>query len=168
MTGAEELARAAHRSLVERGATCASAESLTGGLIGAHLTAVPGASGTYRGGAVTYATDTKTTLLGVPEALLTSRGAVHPDVAAAMARGTRQLFGADYGVAVTGVAGPDPQDGQPVGTVFAAVAAPAGRIRTEEFGFTGDRTGIRTRTVESALMLLGATVREGAADNTRP
>ncbi|WP_028647155.1 CinA family protein [Nocardiopsis sp. CNT312] len=157
-------AAAVHRALLERGATCATAESLTGGLIGAHLTSVPGASNTYRGGVVTYATDTKAALLGVPAALLAASGAVHPDVAARMAVGVRALLNADYGVAVTGVAGPDPQDGRPVGTVFAAVSTPGETDAVREFRFTGDRAGIRYLTVEGALELLEATVRAGAAD----
>jgi nicotinamide-nucleotide amidase len=101
----ESLAAAgsAHEALLEAGATCATAESLTGGLIGAHLTAVPGSSATYRGGAVTYATETKASLLGVPEDLLAAEGAVHPDVARTMAAGVRRLLGADFGLSVTGV-----------------------------------------------------------------
>lgn len=161
-----ETAGAAHRGLLAAGLTCATAESLTGGLIGAHLTAVPGASATYRGGFVTYATDTKATLLGVPEELLEAEGAVHPDVAVHMARGARRLAGAGLGVAVTGVAGPEPQDGQPVGTVYAAVAGPGGGSQVERFRFTGDRSGIRYRTVEGALAVLVAAVRDDVANTT--
>ncbi|WP_116247845.1 CinA family protein [Nocardiopsis sp. FIRDI 009] len=160
-------AEAVHRALLERRSTCATAESLTGGLLGAHLTAVPGASNTYRGGVVTYATDTKAGLLGVPEDLLAAQGAVHPEVAAHMAAGVRRLMGADYGVAVTGVAGPDPQYGRPVGTVFAAVAAPAGTSAVRAFRFTGDRSGIRYHTVEGALALLESAVRGDAVGATR-
>ncbi|WP_017587549.1 CinA family protein [Nocardiopsis ganjiahuensis] len=162
-----EAAEAAHRALLEAEATCATAESLTGGLIGAHLTAVPGTSATYRGGAVTYATDTKAAVLGVPEDLLSEHGAVHPDVAAHMARGVRELVGADYGVAVTGVAGPEPQDGQPVGTVYAAVAGPDSHTEVVRFSFTGDRAGIRYHTVKGALRLLRTAVRGDVAGNTR-
>ncbi|WP_053614846.1 CinA family protein [Nocardiopsis sp. NRRL B-16309] len=160
-------AQAAHESLLARGATCATAESLTGGLIGAHLTAVPGSSATYRGGVVTYATRTKADLLGVPEDLLAAHGAVHPDVAEAMATGARRLLGADFAVAVTGVAGPEPQDGQPVGTVYAAVAGPSGNSAAHAFRFTGDRGGIRYATVEGALALLDSAVRGDAAGGTR-
>ncbi|MFD6953347.1 damage-inducible protein CinA [Nocardiopsis sp. TSRI0078] len=160
-------AGAAHRALLDRGATCATAESLTGGLIGAHLTAVPGASGSYRGGVVAYATDTKTGVLGVPEDLLAEHGAVHPGVAEHMAIGVRRLLGADYGVAVTGVAGPDAQDGQPVGTVHVAVATPGDQTRVHQFRFTGDRAGIRYRTVEGALSLLDSVVRGSAEGSTR-
>ncbi|MBO2446650.1 CinA family nicotinamide mononucleotide deamidase-related protein [Actinomadura barringtoniae] len=124
--GAEDdtLDRVVHRLLAERGQTVAAAESLTGGLIGAELTAMPGSSATYLGGEITYATEVKHQLLGVPAELLREHGAVHPDVAAAMAVGVRDRLGASYGLAVTGVAGPEPQDGRPVGTVFLAVAGP--------------------------------------------
>ncbi|MEU8341828.1 CinA family nicotinamide mononucleotide deamidase-related protein [Spirillospora sp. NPDC048832] len=120
----ETLDRVVHRLLAERGATVAAAESLTGGLLGAELTEMPGSSATFAGGMVTYATEAKHRLLGVPAELLAAHGAVHPDVAAAMAAGARDALGATYGLAVTGVAGPEPQDGRPVGTVYAAVAGP--------------------------------------------
>lgn len=165
---AAALAARVHRALLERGMTCATAESLTGGLIGAHLTSVPGVSATYRGGVVTYATDTKASLLGVPEDLLAAQGPVHPGVAEAMAAGVRRLLAADFGLAVTGVAGPGPQDGKPAGTVYAGLAGPGGNARALLFRFTGDRSGIRYRTVEGALELLDSAVRrEGVAGNTR-
>lgn len=166
-TAAAEAAEAAHRALLQAGATCATAESLTGGLIGAHLTSVPGASATYRGGFVTYATETKATLLGVPEDLLAEHGAVHPDVAAHMARGARRLTGADHAVAVTGVAGPDPQDGREVGTVFVAVVGSDSPTQVHPFRFTGDRAGIRYHTVEGALRLLRIAVRGNEAGSAR-
>ncbi|WP_230421395.1 CinA family nicotinamide mononucleotide deamidase-related protein [Actinomadura soli] len=120
----ESLDRVVHRLLAERAATVATAESLTGGLIGAELTAMPGSSATFAGGMVTYATEAKHRLLGVPADLLAEEGAVHPDVAAAMAAGVRDALNATYGLAVTGVAGPDPQDGRPVGTIYIGVAGP--------------------------------------------
>ncbi len=116
---------------------------------------------------MTYATGTKASLLGVPEDLLAAEGAVHPDVAAHMARGARRLAGADLGLAVTGVAGPEPQDGRPVGTVYAAVAGTGPAPRVEHFRFDGDRSGIRYRTVEGALAILVAAVHDGVADHTR-
>ncbi|WP_131737592.1 CinA family nicotinamide mononucleotide deamidase-related protein [Actinomadura roseirufa] len=125
----EALDRVVHRLLAARSATVAVAESITGGLIGAELTAMPGSSATFAGGAVTYATGLKARLLGVPGDLLAEHGAVHPDVAAAMAAGVRDRLGATYGLAVTGVAGPEPQDGRPVGTVFVGLAGP-GESRT--------------------------------------
>ncbi|WP_299446983.1 CinA family protein [uncultured Phycicoccus sp.] len=143
------------RALTARGLTVATAESLTGGLVCATLTEVPGASAVVRGGVVSYAADVKASVLGVDPALLARVGAVDGDVAAAMAAGVRDLLGADLGVATTGVAGPDPADGQPVGTVYVAVAGPAG-TRVERKAFEGDRAQIRRASVESALRLLAA------------
>ncbi|WP_149257673.1 CinA family nicotinamide mononucleotide deamidase-related protein [Actinomadura sp. K4S16] len=120
----ESLGLVVHRLLLDRGETVATAESLTGGLVGAELTATPGSSATYAGGVVAYATGLKERLLGVPGDLLAEHGAVHPDVAAVMATGVRDALGATYGLAVTGVAGPDPQDGRPVGTVYVGLAGP--------------------------------------------
>lgn len=122
----ETLDRVVHRLLAERSATVATAESLTGGLIGAELTGMPGSSATFAGGVVAYATEVKRRALGVPAELLAEHGAVHPDVAAAMAAGVRDALGATYGIAATGVAGPEPQDGRPVGTVYVGVAGPEG------------------------------------------
>ncbi|MQA95103.1 MAG: nicotinamide-nucleotide amidohydrolase family protein [Streptosporangiales bacterium] len=142
-----------HRLLAARGATAAAAESLTGGLIAAALTETAGASATFRGAVVAYATDLKARLLGVDEELLAAYGAVHPEVAAAMAEGIRARAAATFGLAVTGVAGPDPQDGQPVGTVYGAVAWQGGTV-TEHWSLTGDRSLIRHRTQRHALDLL--------------
>lgn len=156
----DTLDRVVHRLLAERGATVAAAESLTGGMIGAALTAMPGSSRTFRGGVVAYATELKASELGVPEDLLAAHGAVHPDVAAAMATGVATRLGAGYGVAVTGVAGPEPQDGQPVGTVHIAVAdmSDCGRdsARTVVHSplLPGARANIRELTVVHALDLL--------------
>lgn len=148
-----------HRLLNAGGATVATAESLTGGLLGAALTAVPGASATYRGGVVAYSTDLKADLLGVPGDLLDALGPVAPDVATAMADGVRRRCRATYGVATTGVAGPDPQDGKPVGLVYVAVAGPTGveAVRVDA-GQTGTRADIRARAVDAALTLLRATL----------
>jgi nicotinamide-nucleotide amidase len=154
------LDRVVHRLLAERKATVAVAESLTGGLLGAELTGMPGSSATFVGGVVAYATPLKNLLLGVPADLLAAHGAVHPDVAAAMAAGVRDRLGASYGLAVTGVAGPDPQDGQPVGTVHVAVAGsgehPA--VRSVRLPVAGEgeraRGPIRRMTVVHALDLL--------------
>ena len=110
--GAADLARQIVAALTEQRRTIAVAESLTGGLLGATITAVPGASEVFRGGVIAYATDLKAALLGVPADLLAARGAVDADVAAAMAAGVQQRLGADVGVATTGVAGPDPAEGK--------------------------------------------------------
>jgi nicotinamide-nucleotide amidase len=142
-----------HARLATLGATVGVAESLTGGLLTAALTETSGASATVRGGLVVYATDLKASLAGVDPALLDARGAVDPDVAVALARGARRRLGATYGLGVTGVAGPEPQDGQPVGTVFAAVAGPLGDI-VHSWLLAGTRAEIRAAAVEKCLGLL--------------
>ncbi|MGW4392820.1 CinA family protein [Streptomyces sp. NPDC004685] len=131
--GADGLATAAVvlRLLAERGETLAVAESLTGGLVAADITSVPGASRVFRGSVTSYATELKRDVLGVDGTLLAERGAVDPEVALQMATGVRRLLGADWGIATTGVAGPDEQDGQPVGTVFVAVAGPGSPLAFE-------------------------------------
>jgi nicotinamide-nucleotide amidase len=149
------------RLLTVRGETVAVAESLTGGLVAAEITSVPGASKVFRGSVTAYATELKHRLLGVDAALLAERGAVDPQVAAQMAAGVRKALGADWGVATTGVAGPDPQDGQPVGTVFVAVDGPlateSGASRggkTTALRLNGGRAEIRRESVRSVLALL--------------
>jgi PncC family amidohydrolase len=161
--GGEGRCRALSQEVIElltaRGETIAVAESLTGGMLAAALTAIPGASAAVRGGLVTYATDLKASLLGVPSALLDRHGAVHPAVAAAMAEGARHRLAAVVGAATTGVAGPDPQDGQPVGTVYIAVSA-GGRTVVQSLTLSGDRGQIRLATVERLLGLLLSVLRE--------
>ncbi len=133
--------------------TIATAESLTGGLLSALLTSVPGASVVVRGGVVAYSTDLKHELLGVDLDLLEERGAVDPDVARAMAAGVREHLNASVGVATTGVAGPEEQDGKPVGTVFVAVATEHS-VFVRELNLEGDREHIRASTVQWALLML--------------
>jgi nicotinamide-nucleotide amidase len=140
--------------LQARGETLAVAESLTGGLVTAALTDVPGASASVRGGVVAYATELKSTLLGVDAGLLADRGAVDPDVAAEMADGVRRRLGATHGLATTGVAGPDAQDGKAPGTVHVAVAGPSGRRRARSLAVPGGRAEVRAETVREALDLL--------------
>jgi nicotinamide-nucleotide amidase len=144
--------------LVRAGATLAVAESLTGGLLAAEFVAVPGASRAFRGSVTAYATELKGSVLGVDPELLAARGAVDPDVAASMARGVRRLMGADFALATTGVAGPDPQDGQPVGTVFVAASwtTPAGESgeSVSALRLSGDRATIRRKAVSAAVSLL--------------
>jgi competence/damage-inducible protein CinA-like protein len=158
--GDETLDRVVHRLLAERSATVATAESLSGGLIGGELTRMPGSSATYLGGVVAYATPLKERLLGVSAELLARHGAVHPQVAAEMAAGVRERLGATYGLAVTGVAGPEPQDGQAVGTVYLAIAGPEGSPSVSAPRLpvpgTGERARplIRRMTVVHALDLL--------------
>ncbi len=139
--------------LRQRDLTLATAESLTGGLVGAALTAVPGASAVYRGGVISYATDLKARLLGVPEDVLRRDGAVSRGTAVAMAGGVREATGADWGIATTGVAGPDPQEGHPPGTVWVAVVGPD-CATARLCGFSGDRGAVRAKTVEAVLELL--------------
>lgn len=142
-------------ALTAYGLTIGTAESLTGGLLAATLTGVPGASATFVGSVVSYATRVKAQVLGVDAGLLEERGAVDPDVARQMAAGVCRVLGTDVGVATTGVAGPDPQDGQPVGTVFVAVAGPvAGAMTVRSLALDGDRAAIRAATVEAALDLV--------------
>lgn len=140
--------------LVRRGETVAVAESLTAGLIGAALADPPGASSAFVGGVVSYATDLKRRLLGVPADLLAREGAVHPEVASAMASGVRRLTGATYGLAATGVAGPDPQDGKAPGVVHLAVSGADGRVWHRDLNLAGTREEIRQFTVNEAVDLL--------------
>jgi nicotinamide-nucleotide amidase len=141
------------RLLAADGASLAVAESLTGGLVAAELTSVPGASRVFRGAVTAYATELKHDLLGVNAALLDARGAVDPLVAEQMAQGVRARLGAVWGLATTGVAGPDPQDGYPVGTVYTAVAGPCG-TKVTSLRLDGNRAAIRAATVTAALELL--------------
>ena len=156
---AGELARWAIERLTSAGQSVAVAESLTGGLVTAALTSVAGASLVLRGGVVAYATELKAELLGVPADLLARHGPVHPDVAAAMAAGVRQRLRATYGLATTGVAGPGPADGSPQGTVFVAVASPAG-LAGRGLRLAGDRQEVRDGAVEAVLSLLVSGLRE--------
>lgn len=152
-SGSDPRVTAIHGRLADDGATVAVGESLTGGLLGAALTATPGASKTFRGGVIAYATDLKEVLLDVPGPLLDAEGAVSAHVAAAMAAGVRDRLAATYGVALTGVAGPDGQDGNPPGTVFVAVAGPGGG-QVRELTLTGDRSAVRAGAVDAAIELL--------------
>ncbi|HVW41658.1 MAG TPA: CinA family protein [Amycolatopsis sp.] len=139
--------------LVERGETVATAESLTAGLVCATLTEVSGASAVVRGGLIVYATELKAVLAGVDTALLAEHGAVHPEVAAQLAEGARDRCGAYWGLGLTGVAGPDPQDGVVPGTVHIGLAGPGLRdVRTH--WFEGDRAAVRTKSVLAAFHLL--------------
>jgi nicotinamide-nucleotide amidase len=139
-----------HQLLAARRQTVAVAESLTGGLLGAALTARPGSSSTYRGGVVVYATDLKQSLGGVPADVLAQHGAVSEQTARALARGAADQLAADWGLSVTGVAGPDEQEGKPVGTVYVGVAGPAGD-HAKRLRVPGDRERVRSITVTQAL-----------------
>lgn len=169
-------------ALSERGQTVAVAESLTGGMVCAALVEVPGASTAVRGAVVAYATELKHRLLDVDAGLLARNGPVDPDVAAQMALGVRERLGADWGLATTGVAGPDSQDGVAPGRVYLAVAGPLVPVsadisvdsapvfelsglppistRVLELDLVGDRAQIRTASTEQAIGALLAALRE--------
>src|ERR1700722_11975211 len=156
---ARELAAEIIPLLTRIGHTLATAESLTGGLVAAALTDVPGSSRAFRGGVVAYATELKAQLLGVDPGMLRAHGAVYAPVAAAMADGVRARLGATIGVATTGVAGPGPQDGQPAGTVHVAVSLDGDTV-VRTMGLAGDRDEVRKLTVERVLGLLLGRLRE--------
>ena len=138
-------------ALLARRQTLATAESCTGGLVGAALTGLPGSSAWYLGGVVAYANELKIRLLGVPAEILAAHGAVSLETARAMAAGARAATGADFAVAITGIAGPaggTPE--KPVGLVFIGVAAPHGTA-TFKHHFSGSRAEIRQAATEAAL-----------------
>ena len=141
--------------LTARGETVATAESLTAGLVAAVLTTVPGSSAVVRGGLVVYATDLKASLAGVPAELLARYGAVHPDVARELALGARAACRADWGIGLTGVAGPDPQDGVAPGRVYLGLAGPAGH-EVHSLLLSGDRHAVRAGSVRAAVDALHA------------
>ncbi len=135
-----------------RGLTIATAESITAGLVSATLAEVPGCSAVLRGGIVAYQADVKRDLLSVSDADL-ARGVVSEAVARAMAIGAAGSLAADVGIGTTGVAGPDPHDGEPVGSVWVAVSGPWG-VTTRHLQASGTRAGIRRQTVLACFDLL--------------
>ena len=141
--------------LREKGRTLAAAESCTGGLIAKRMTDLPGASQVFMGGVVSYTNFVKANVLGVPQALLDEHGAVSEPVACAMAEGVRAVTGADYGISVTGVAGPDSDErGNAVGTVYIGLAGPDGTLcRLCHFG-KRSRERIRGQSANTAFDLL--------------
>jgi PncC family amidohydrolase len=152
-----EHAAGLHDELVRRGATVASAESLTGGAVAELLSTAPGASKSFLGGVVSYASAVKVDLLGVSEQTVAEHGVVSRQCAAEMAEGVRRLLGSDLGVSTTGVAGPETQEGKPVGLVYVGVAS-TDRTDVVELHLDGDRAEIRRQTVQAALAALMATV----------
>ena len=153
-----ELGATIIASLAARHHTIAVAESLTGGLLVSELIGTPGASAVVSGGVVAYNTELKHTLLGVDAEVLAAHGAVHPDVAAQMAVGVRECLAvggepAYIGISTTGVAGPDQQDGQPVGTVYLGFAIGTD-VRTTHLTLSGSREEIRSAVVYEALKKL--------------
>jgi nicotinamide-nucleotide amidase len=141
------------RALTARGLTLGLAESVTGGIIASRLVDVVGASAWFRGGIVSYASEVKFNLLGVPEGPVVSEAA-----AIQMAIGATTALGSDCGLAITGVAGPDPQDGFDPGTVFVGVAVPGRAPFAERLRLPGDRARIRQYSAISALDLLRRTL----------
>lgn len=135
---------------IDRGLTAATAESLTAGMVAAVLADTPGASGMFQGGVVSYSNAVKSGVLGVPRELLDAVGSVDAQVAAAMAEGARRICGADIGVSTTGVAGPEPHDGKPVGTVFVGIATAEGST-SYAYAFEGSRPEIRALACGAAL-----------------
>ena len=148
--------------LRRRELTLACAESLTAGLLTARIADVPGASAVLRGGVVAYATGLKAELLGVSAELLAAQGAVSAATAAAMAAGVRTRLGADVGLALTGVAGPEPQEGHPPGIVYVALDAPAlGGPAGRALQLAGGRADVRRAAVDGSLDLLASVLRLG-------
>lgn len=160
VTATDPLASQLHQLLSERGQTVAVAESLTGGMLAEMLTVAPGASAVFRGGVVTYASEVKHDLLGVD-----AERVISAECASQMASGVRRLMGSDWALATTGVAGPDRQEDQPVGTVFIGLAGPADladgtgpagspRVEAHRLSLSGSREQIRTTTCTRALAVL--------------
>lgn len=141
-------------ALAASGQSVATAESLTGGLIGATLTQVAGSSAVYLGGVIVYQTALKALLGGVSQEVLDRDGPVAGSTAEGLAAGVRATTGADWGLAVTGVAGPSSQGGQPPGTVWIGLAGPSG-VASRLFTFPGGRSEVREATVAAALSWLG-------------
>jgi len=154
----EELATKIVAILTDQRQTLALAESLTGGLLSAAIVHVPGASAVLNGAVVAYNAAIKNQVLGVDASLLAIHGTVHPDVAAHMATGVRDVLAvgerqATYGLATTGVAGPESHEGKMPGTVFIGFAA-NNFVETRDFEFTGNRDAVRQQTVQAALECL--------------
>ena len=145
-----ELLKRIHLFLRAGANTIATAESLTGGRLAVAFTDTPGASETYLGGVVTYATELKASVLDVDATIIEEKGVVSAECAKAMASGVRALTGASFGVATTGVAGPTEQEGREPGTVFVGISGP-GLLEAVELDLDGDREEIQEATVREAL-----------------
>ncbi len=148
--------------MAQAGQTIALAESVTGGLISAALTSVPGSSAVVRGAVVAYATEVKLGVLRVDAELVAREGVVHPEVAVQMARGARMLLGSTHAVATTGEAGPDSASGQPVGTVHVAALGPMGAL-VASLNARGSRDEIRAAAAGAALEVLWQLLAQEAA-----
>ena len=149
-----DLAEAVGQALLEESSSMAVAESCTGGLVAKRVTDQPGSSRYFLGGIVAYANTIKTDLLGVSPGVLRNHGAVSQEVAEAMARGVAEVFGATFGIGITGIAGPDGgTPDRPVGTVWYAVFSPGETVARRDL-FLGGREDIRERAAQAALNLL--------------
>ena len=157
-----DLGKRVHLLLRAEGSTLSTAESLTGGRLAVRFTDVPGVSETFLGGAVTYATPLKISMLGVGEEIVEQHGVVSAACAEAMASGVRAITGATYGLSTTGVAGPDDQEGKPAGTVYVGLAGP-GFVTSQLLELDGDRTEIQEATCEAVLAALEVRLREQTA-----
>lgn len=155
----ELLAATLHAELLKREAMVATAESITGGALGDLLSAGPGASETYLGGVVSYATEVKLKVLGVSDATVSEHGVVSAQCAEEMAAGVRDLVGSDFGVSTTGVAGPTTQEGKPVGRVFVGLAGPWG-TSSVQLDLDGERAEIRERACREAVNALTMAIKE--------
>ena len=149
--------------LADAGLTVATCESLTGGLVGATITSIPGASAVFRGGLITYASDLKAALAGVDAQWIAEHGVVNDTTARQMATGCAHTCQADLGLACTGVAGPDRQDGQRPGTVHIAVAHDA-QVFTRQLSLSGERKAVRLGTVSALLEFTCHVIREKIED----
>lgn len=162
----DALAAAAVAALRSRGWTLATAESLTAGLLAATVAGVPGASDVLRGGLIVYATDLKRDLADVPADVLAREGAVSAATARALAVGAARRCGADVGIGLTGVAGPDRQEGRPVGTVHVGVCAPGVDPWAIRVSLPGDRGAVRRGAVATALDLLAGRIVDGRGNES--
>lgn len=153
-----DLLKRVHLLLRSGGSTIATAESLTGGRLAVALTDVPGASETYLGGVVSYATEIKASVLDVSSEIIDRHGVVSPECAKAMASGVRAVMGATYGISTTGVAGPADQEGKPPGTVFVGIAGP-GLLEVVALELSGKREQIQDRSCREAFAALEAVLR---------
>jgi len=153
-----DLLKRVHLLLRAGGSTIATAESLTGGRLAVALTDVPGASETYLGGVVSYATEIKASVLDVSPEIIDRHGVVSAECAKAMASGVRAVMGATYGISTTGVAGPADQEGKPPGTVFVGIAGP-GLLEAVALELSGKRGQVQERSCREAFEALEAVLR---------
>lgn len=158
-TSPSDLAAFVVRTLTDLDASVATAESLTGGLVCATLVDVPGASRAVAGSVVAYSADAKINVLGVDSDVIAQHGTVARETAMHMAADARRVFGSTWAVSTTGVAGPDPSEGKPVGTVHCAIVGPSGSW-VHELLLAGTREDIRRQTVTEVLSLLADRLRE--------